>query len=82
VRVRVEEDDSSERDRGAGCWSSWRDLRRFEERERLFLAESEEEEEEVVATGVGSMARKGARLSMDKRRLHTFGRGQCPGLAH
>lgn len=67
MRVRVEEDDSSERDREAG-WSSWRDLRRFEERERLFLAESEEEEEEVVATGVGSMARKGARLSMDKRR--------------
>ena len=65
MRVRVEEDDS-ERDRGAG-WS-WRDLRRFEREERFFLFESAEL---VVATGVGSTARKGARLSTDKRRLRT-----------
>lgn len=79
MRVRVEEDDS-ERDRGAGGWS-WRDLRRFEREERFFLFESEEV---VVATGAGSTARKGARLSTDKRRLrtHVRVRGQCPGLTH
>lgn len=79
----VEEEDDSERgDRGgAGCWS-WRDLRRFErerEEERFFFF-FWFESSSSPPDGVGSTARKGARLSTDKRRLRTCSpdKGQCP----